>query len=72
MTEVPNSLEDLLRGSSHALVVGVGGGGDVVGALAAARFLEFLGLTFTLGEGEWVAVTGPRNCFVTLPSGSTR
>ena len=28
------SLEDLIRDSKHALVIGVGGGGDVVGALA--------------------------------------
>jgi hypothetical protein len=65
MTETPNSLEDLLRPSSHALVVGVGGGGDVVGALAAARFLEFLGLSFTLGGLSWERilydpVPGPR------------
>jgi hypothetical protein len=65
MTGAPNSLEDLVRASSHALVVGVGGGGDVVGALAAARFLEFLGLTFTLGGLSWERIVydpvpGPR------------
>jgi hypothetical protein len=53
MTSAPASLEDLLRASTHALVVGVGGGGDVVGALATARFLEFLGLQFTLGGLSW-------------------
>jgi hypothetical protein len=47
------------------LVVGVGGGGDVVGALASARFLEFLGLKFTLGGVSWERlvydpVPGPR------------
>jgi hypothetical protein len=30
------SLEDLIRASTRALVIGVGGGGDVVGALAAS------------------------------------
>ncbi|MFQ5852407.1 MAG: DUF1152 domain-containing protein [Candidatus Binatia bacterium] len=60
------SLEDLIRFSSHGLVVGVGGGGDVVGALAAARFLEFCGLTFTLGGLSWERyvhdpVPGPRS-----------
>lgn len=65
MTSAPNSLEDILRSSSHALVVGVGGGGDVVGALATARFLEFLGLQFTLGGLSWERavydpVPGPR------------
>ncbi len=47
------SLEDLIRSSSHALVIGVGGGGDVVGALAAARFVEFCGVNFTLGGLSW-------------------
>jgi hypothetical protein len=60
------SLEDLIRSSSRALVVGVGGGGDVVGALAAARFLEFCGLEFVLGGLSWERyvfdpVPGPRN-----------
>ncbi|TMA55631.1 MAG: DUF1152 domain-containing protein [Deltaproteobacteria bacterium] len=47
------SLETLIRASSRALVVGVGGGGDVVGALATARFLEFCGLGFVLGGLSW-------------------
>jgi len=60
------SLEDLIRSSSHALVIGVGGGGDVVGALAAARFVEFCGLEFTLGGLSWERyvydpVPGPRS-----------
>jgi hypothetical protein len=59
------SLEDLIRASSRALVIGVGGGGDVVGALAAARFLEFCGLEFVLGGLSWERnvydpVPGPR------------
>jgi hypothetical protein len=65
MENSPQSLEELIRSSSHALVVGVGGGGDVVGALASARFLEFCGLTFTLGGLSWERyvydpVPGPR------------
>ncbi len=65
MENSPQSLEELIRSSSHALVVGVGGGGDVVGALAAARFFEFCGLTFTLGGLSWERfvydpVPGPR------------
>jgi len=65
MNEPPQSLEDLIRGSSHALVIGVGGGGDVVGALAAARFFEFCGVDFTLGGLSWERyvydpVPGPR------------
>ena len=59
------SLEDLIRDSKHALVIGVGGGGDVAGALATARFLEFCGLRFTLGGLSWERnvydpVPGPR------------
>ena len=59
------SLEDIIRASSRALVIGVGGGGDVVGALAAARFLEFCGLEFVLGGLSWERyvydpVPGPR------------
>ncbi len=60
------SLEDLIRSSSRALVIGVGGGGDVVGALASARFLEFCGLEFILGGLSWERsvfdpVPGPRS-----------
>jgi hypothetical protein len=60
------SLEALIRGNSHALVIGVGGGGDVVGALASARFLEFCGLHFHLGGLSWERfvydpVPGPRS-----------
>jgi hypothetical protein len=66
MSAAPPSLEDILRASSHALVIGVGGGGDVVGALAAARFLEFCGLRCTLGGLSWERlvydpIPGPRN-----------
>jgi len=47
------------------LVIGVGGGGDVVGALAVARFLEFCGLEFLLGGLSWERsvydpIPGPR------------
>jgi hypothetical protein len=55
----------MIRASSRALVIGVGGGGDVVGALACARFLEFCGLEFFLGGLSWERavydpVPGPR------------
>src|SRR5262245_31991975 len=65
MNSSPESLEDLIRASSRALVIGVGGGGDVVGALAAARFLEFCGLAFVLGGLSWERfvfdpIPGPR------------
>lgn len=65
MSPSSQSLEDIIRASSRALVIGVGGGGDVVGALAAARFLEFCGLEFILGGLSWERfvfdpVPGPR------------
>ena len=65
MTSATTSLEELLRAATHALVVGVGGGGDVVGALATARFLEFVGPRFTLGGLSWERIVhdpvpGPR------------
>jgi hypothetical protein len=65
MSPNSQSLEDIIRASSRALVIGVGGGGDVVGALAAARFLEFCGLEFILGGLSWERfvfdpVPGPR------------
>ncbi|MFQ5853210.1 MAG: DUF1152 domain-containing protein, partial [Candidatus Binatia bacterium] len=53
MTKAPLSLEEAFGLSSNAVVIGVGGGGDVVGALAAARFVEFCGLAFTLGGLSW-------------------
>jgi hypothetical protein len=59
------SLETIIRSASRALVIGVGGGGDVVGALAAARFLEFCGMQFVLGGLSWERsvydpIPGPR------------
>lgn len=65
MSASSQSLEDIIRASSRALVIGVGGGGDVVGALAAGRFLEFCGLEFVLGGLSWERfvfdpVPGPR------------
>lgn len=65
MSADSQSLENVIRASSRALVIGVGGGGDVVGALATARFLEFCGLEFVLGGLSWERsvfdpIPGPR------------
>jgi hypothetical protein len=65
MSSFPHSLEDKIRASSRALVIGIGGGGDVAGALATARFLQFCGLQFVLGGLSWERrvfdpVPGPR------------
>jgi hypothetical protein len=47
------SLEDILSDASRALVLGIGGGGDVVGALAAARLCQSFGAEFRLGGVAW-------------------
>lgn len=39
--------------AERALVLGIGGGGDVVGALAVARMCESLGTPFVLGGVAW-------------------
>jgi len=62
MQKSETSLEDLIRSSKRALVIGVGGGGDVVGALATARFLEFCGLECVLGGLSW-----ERNVYDPIP-----
>jgi hypothetical protein len=53
-TPTPSSrFEDLLRNSAKALVLGVGGGGDIVGTLPTARFLELFGISSVLGGLSW-------------------
>lgn len=47
------SLETLAKESSYALVLGVGGGGDVVGALPTSRYLRDLGLRTLVGGLTW-------------------
>jgi len=49
----PLQLETVLRTARKALVLGVGGGGDVVGAIPTARFLELFGITCVLGGLAW-------------------
>lgn len=47
------SLETILEGAGKALVLGIGGGGDVVGALATARLCESFGCDFVVGGIPW-------------------
>ena len=59
------SLEHQIKKSSRALVVGVGGGADIVGSIATRRFLEFANLEVILGGVPWEQPTidptpGPR------------
>jgi hypothetical protein len=42
-----------VRGASRALVLGIGGGGDVVGALAAAELCRRLGTDVVMGGVTW-------------------
>jgi hypothetical protein len=49
----PRQLEEIVRAARRAIVLGVGGGGDVVGAIPTARFLELFGLSCILGGLSW-------------------
>jgi hypothetical protein len=48
-----NDAFTLIQRAERALVLGIGGGGDVVGALAVARLCEALGTPFELGGVSW-------------------
>lgn len=47
------SLEVLVKESSYALVLGIGGGGDVVGTLPTSRYLRWLGVRTLVGGLTW-------------------
>jgi len=47
------SLEMLVDEANYALVIGIGGGGDVVGTIPTARYLRWLGLNTLLGGTTW-------------------
>jgi hypothetical protein len=47
------SLEALVKESSYALVLGVGGGGDAVGTLPTSRYLRWLGIRTIVGGLTW-------------------
>ncbi|NIP29871.1 MAG: DUF1152 domain-containing protein [Candidatus Dadabacteria bacterium] len=59
------SLEKLLKNSKNAVLLGIGGGGDIVGTLPTANFLKLHGITSILGGLAWERsvfdpVPGPR------------
>lgn len=63
--DLKRSADRLIAGARRALVLGIGGGGDVVGALAVARLCESLGTPFVLGGVAWERIVvdprpGPR------------
>ncbi|MFH1821345.1 MAG: DUF1152 domain-containing protein [Methanobacteriota archaeon] len=47
------SLEALLKESKHAMVIGIGGGGDVVGTIPTSRYLRWLGVQTVIGGLTW-------------------
>ncbi len=59
------SLENLSKEIDRSLVFGMGGGGDVVGCISTAKYLEFLGVDIVLGGLSWERISvdpvpGPR------------
>lgn len=47
------SLESLLKTSKYAMIIGVGGGGDVVGTIPTSRYLRWLGIRTIIGGLTW-------------------
>ena len=46
-------LDQILSQSRHAVILGVGGGGDIVGTVPTARLLEAFGVSSILGGLSW-------------------
>ncbi len=59
------SLEDILKGKKRAILVGIGGGGDVVGTIPTSYLLDAFGIRSILGGLSWERavldpIPGPR------------
>ncbi len=59
------SLEKILKSSKRAMLIGIGGGGDIVGTLPTAGLLSMFGVDYLLGGLPWERSTidpvpGPR------------
>ncbi len=48
-----DSFESIIKESKHAMVIGVGGGGDIVGTISTSRYLRWLGLKTLIGGLTW-------------------
>ena len=64
--EMPVSLEKLASKTRRALVLGVGGGGDIMGTLPTSGYLNVLGVETILGGVSWERIVydprpGPRS-----------
>lgn len=60
------TLEDTFKNSKRAILLGIGGGGDIVGTIPTAKLLENFGVEHVLGGLSWERsvidrVPGPRN-----------
>lgn len=65
MNKRPVILEDILRNTKKAMIIGIGGGGDVVGTVPTACLLSLFGIETVLGGLSWERsvhdpVPGPR------------
>lgn len=65
MASENSSLEDILRKSKKAIVLGIGGGGDIVGTIATEGLLNLFGIECILGGLPWERsvfdpIPGPR------------
>ncbi len=63
---IEKSLESLIRQGTKALLIGIGGGGDVVGTIPTAHLLGMFGIECVYGGLSWERsvfdpVPGPRN-----------
>jgi len=47
------SFEAMIRKAKYAMVIGIGGGGDVVGTIPNSRYLRWLGLRTMIGGLTW-------------------
>jgi len=65
------SLENILKSANKALLIGIGGGGDIVGTIPTASLLEMFGVECVYGGLSWERsvldpVPGPRTYEETL------
>jgi hypothetical protein len=65
------TLENIFKNSKRAILLGIGGGGDIVGTIPTAKLLENFGVENVMGGLSWERsvidpVPGPRNFHETL------
>jgi hypothetical protein len=65
------TLEDTFKNSKRAILLGIGGGGDIVGTIPTAKLLESFGVDHVLGGLSWERsvidpVPGPRKFHETV------